>query len=164
MKKLVLSALSVFVLAGCAQQFVINSSESIAGKSFRSTGNKLAENITFSPEALIRGKNVDFSFYVRIKGRCESAFNKIREADIIADSVVKTYKISLPAYICDYDGTSTEDGRISVSESDFAEIVNAKSIEVKIRGNNSNKEYKDIDADFLPNIRKFYDTVAKGQK
>jgi hypothetical protein len=52
-------------------------------------------------------------------------------------------------------------GHIGLNESDFTEITNAKNIEVKIRGNNSNKEYKDIDMNFIPNLKKFYSTVKE---
>jgi hypothetical protein len=48
-------------------------------------------------------QNTDFSFYVRVKGLCESAFKYMREIDVIVDNVVKTYKVNLSSYVCDMD-------------------------------------------------------------
>jgi hypothetical protein len=156
MKWLVLVAL---ILVGCAQNFTISTSQSVAGTSIRGTGNKFAEGLTLNPEALVKDKKSVFDFFITYTSTCDNAFNKMKEFSIIADGEVLDYQVRQAAFHCNYDKSSTEYGRIGLKEGDFEKIKDAHELIIKIRGGEISKEFQDANPEFIPNLKKFYSKV-----
>jgi hypothetical protein len=151
--------LSALVFAGCAQNFTISSSQSIAGNSIRGTGNKFNENLILNPEALVKDKKSEFDFFITYTSTCDNAFNKMKEFSIIADGEVLDYQVRQAAFHCNYDKSSTEYGRIGLKEGDFEKIKEAKELILKVRGGETSKEFRDANPDFIQNLKKFYNKV-----